>query len=104
VLIPDEMQMNTALQRAALKKLRVTEPEMDFALPNRLLSQALRKAGIPCLDLLEPFRAASSRMRLYKPQDTHWNLAGNKLAAELLAEHLLSQPIESPPKPPRSGP
>jgi hypothetical protein len=28
---------------------------------------------------------------LYKPNDTHWNIAGNKLAARILAEHLSKQ-------------
>jgi len=26
--------------------------------------------------------------RVYKPQDTHWNIAGNELAAEMIYKYL----------------
>ena len=41
--------------------------------------------AIPFLDLLPAFVEAGQRTRLYKPRDTHWNLAGNRLAAEVIA-------------------
>lgn len=96
VLIPDEMQVNPALQQAVLEKLGLTDHAMDFDLPNRLLARALRDAGIAYLDLLPSFRAAAARTTLYKPQDTHWNIAGNRLAAEAIAEHLLRRPSGRP--------
>jgi len=40
------------------------------------------------LDLLPSFVAASKTTRLYKPNDTHWNIAGNSFAAELISRHL----------------
>ena len=48
----------------------------------------MKKENINYLDLLEPFKAKSQTTRLYKPNDTHWNIAGNKLAAELIGQHL----------------
>lgn len=92
VLIPDEMQVNPALQQSALRRLGLAASEMDFDLPNRLLTRALRQAGIAYLDLLPSFRAAAAETTLYKPQDTHWNIAGNRLAADVIADHLLQQP------------
>jgi hypothetical protein len=59
---------------------------MDFDQPNRLLTDALRAAGVRVLDLLPAFRSGAER--LYKPQDTHWNLAGNRLAAATIAASL----------------
>jgi hypothetical protein len=53
--------------------------------PNRALAAELAHDGIPMLDLLPVFRAGTETGRLYKPQDTHWNIAGNELAARQIA-------------------
>jgi hypothetical protein len=45
--------------------------------------------GIDVLDLLEPVREAAQQQRLYMPRDSHWIIAGNALAAKLIAEHVL---------------
>jgi hypothetical protein len=82
VLIPDETQVNTALGEEIAAAVRGAPLDVDQ--PNRLLLAALERDGIRALDLLAPFRAAGSA-RLYKPQDTHWNLAGNQLAATTIA-------------------
>jgi hypothetical protein len=37
------------------------------------------------VDLLPAFRSAARTTRLYKPRDTHWNIAGNRLAAREIA-------------------
>lgn len=88
VLIPDELQIDGALQRAVIQKLKVSPPDMDFSLPNKMLSLELEQAGISYVDLLEPFRRVSSHTRLYKPYDTHWNIAGNRLAAEIIYNYI----------------
>jgi hypothetical protein len=84
VIIPDEGQVNRTLQ----SELRQTAPDApwDFSRPNRALSGALTDAGIRHLDLLEVFAEASEDTRLYKPNDTHWNIAGNALAASRIAD------------------
>ena len=48
----------------------------------------IRLDNIDYLDLLPSFVAASKTTRLYKPNDTHWNIAGNSFAAELISRHL----------------
>lgn len=88
VLIPDELQIDAALQRAVVQKWKVPSVDMDFSLPTKMLSLELDRAGISYVDLLEPFRLVSSHTRLYKPNDTHWNIAGNRLAAEIIYEYM----------------
>jgi hypothetical protein len=91
VLIPDELQIDGGLQRAVIEKLKVTPLDMDFSLPNKMLSLELDQAGISYVDLLEPIRLVSSHTRLYKPYDTHWNIAGNRLAAEIIYNYMVTR-------------
>jgi hypothetical protein len=56
--------------------------------PNRLIASALGAEGIKTLDLLPTFQEAGRSAVLYKPQDTHWNLAGNQLAAKAIGVFL----------------
>jgi hypothetical protein len=88
VLIPDEVQVDEALQREIVRAYRTTPDAFDFALPNRLLTERLSEEGIAFIDLLPVFLEESGGARLYKPQDTHWNLAGNRLAANAIARFL----------------
>lgn len=83
VLIPDEAQVDSAL-RSEIAGLWSADVQLDFDQPQRLLSAALADDGIRVVDLLPVFRDAGA-VRLYKPFDTHWNLAGNRLAAQAIA-------------------
>jgi hypothetical protein len=90
VLIPDEMQVNDDLQKKVRGHIGTIEPdEWDFSLPNRLLASELETLAIDFIDLLDAFKATSSETRLYRPQDSHWNIAGNRIAADVLASRLL---------------
>jgi cell volume regulation protein A len=51
----------------------------------RAIAAALSAQGVEVLDLLPAFAEAGQQTRLYKPRDTHWNLAGNRLAATVIA-------------------
>lgn len=89
VLVPSEIQVDPSLQA----EVRATiagdaQIEWDFAQPNRVLSAALAEAGIARLDLHDAFARAAKTRRLYKPRDTHWNLAGNRLAARVIGDAL----------------
>ena len=84
VLAPQELQVMPELQR----ELHGDTTGYDYARPNRVLGELLRERGIACLDLLPAFAAAAGRQPLYKPRDTHWNIAGNALAAEQIAAWL----------------
>lgn len=90
VLIPDEMQINQELQKTVRKKFHsdVDNSQWDITLPNRALASRLTRLGIETLDLYDSFVAASAQRRLYRQRDTHWNIAGNHLAASLIAAHI----------------
>lgn len=46
--------------------------------------------GIPYIEPSDRFREAAQQGRLYYARDVHWNPAGNRLAAQILAEYVLS--------------
>jgi hypothetical protein len=92
VLIPEETQLDPELQAALPHTYRIyREGTMDYLQPNRILSERLGEAGIPFLDLYPAFAAAAPAQRLYKPFDSHWNIAGNRLAAEQIAGFLVER-------------
>lgn len=85
VLIPDEMQVDAALF-AEVARARGRRPDaVDAARPTRAIATALDEAGVPYLDLTPAFLEHADQGPFYKPHDTHWNLAGNRLAAEVIA-------------------
>jgi hypothetical protein len=88
VFIPDEVQVDPALQSEVAQATGRAPDALDFGRPNRLLAAALAAQGIVAVDLLPAFQRDGSTTRLYKPQDTHWNIAGNRLAASTLAPFL----------------
>jgi hypothetical protein len=88
MLIPDEYQVDPKQRRLVLKAMDVAEPELDLELPQRALRRRLDELGVEHLDLLPVFVEQGRRLRLYRPQDTHWNRAGNSLAAHQLAARL----------------
>jgi len=95
VLCPDEIQVNHELQNQVLRHSRAFgRRNTDFSLPNRLLFERLVAVGIDALDLYEPLLLASAQEQLYKPRDTHWNIAGNRVVAELIGNHLQVRYLE----------
>lgn len=89
VLVPDELQVDDGLrERVVRAAARAGDGPFELARPNRALRAALGEAGLRTIDLLQRFREAGREGRLYKPRDTHWNLAGNRLAAQTLATEL----------------
>lgn len=94
VLIPDELQVDPELRREvlALPPAR-DETDFDWDRPNRELAERMTELGVPVLDLTAAFRATAGQRRLYRLNDSHWNLAGNALAAELLADWLRAQSL-----------
>ncbi|MGH7859744.1 MAG: alginate O-acetyltransferase AlgX-related protein, partial [Candidatus Binatia bacterium] len=86
VLVPDEIQVSSDLQARVLERLApLSREDFDFSRPNRLLRAELARYGIATIDLLDPFLEGASRKTLYKPNDGHWNIGGNRLAAKRLA-------------------
>jgi hypothetical protein len=91
VIAPDEFQVNQALQQDVIKSfyLNHPKPNWDITQPNKMLIDRLDKLRIPYIDLFPDFQKKSAE-RLYRPRDTHWNIAGNQLAANIIDEHIMS--------------
>jgi hypothetical protein len=99
VIIPDEVQVNRSLQTEVRSKFpeelqekwNVTEPIDQF-------TAALREEKIHYIDLYPQFFVEGKARSLYIPRDSHWNIAGNRLAAEIIENnirhHLEQIPIE----------
>jgi hypothetical protein len=62
--------------------------------PHAILAELCSTHGIPLLDLLPGFRA--SPVRPLHVEEGHWNVAGNKLAAELASGFLLRPGLLAP--------
>lgn len=90
VIAPDEFQVNDVLQDEVIKAFypRLTRGKWDITLPTKMITDGLDKIGIKYINLYPYFRDKSGE-RLYKPQDTHWNIAGNQLSANIIQAHIL---------------
>lgn len=88
VIIPDELQINQELLSEVKGAYypNLAENKWDMTLPNSLLSKELDELGITNIDLYEYFSNSSDQ--LYKPRDTHWNIAGNQMAANIIHGHI----------------
>jgi hypothetical protein len=89
VLLPDEMQVSENLRNKVTSLLKITSSQWDNEQPQRLLSEKMQRLGVPVISLLDPFVVHSTiEPSLYIPNDSHWNIQGNVLAARLLLEEL----------------
>jgi GDSL-like Lipase/Acylhydrolase family len=89
VLIPDEFQVNPAVQADAITDAGVSTSGVDIELPQQRLRAFFQLCNVPCLDLLPAF---ASTPGTYAVHDTHWNVAGNRLAADEIANWLKGLP------------
>lgn len=88
VIHPDQTQVDERLREEIVERFDVDEAEFDYKLPQKLLRSYCTENGIPCLDLLPSFRAKGRNGDLYLLRDTHYNEAGNRLAAIAIVEFL----------------
>ena len=87
VIHPDQLQVEDALFRQLVEYYDLDAKDYDRALPQGFLLDYCAQKQIRCIDLLPVFRTAGAQGGLYLPRDTHYNEAGNRLAAEhILAE------------------
>ena len=89
ILIPDELQINEELQRKIKETYypSIEKSGWDITLPNRALANKLNALGIDNIDLYKYF-ADRTNQQLFRPRDTHWNIAGNKLAANIIQKNI----------------
>jgi lysophospholipase L1-like esterase len=89
VILPDELQINPAVQaRVFGNDFREKRDDYDFTLPNRMLGEKLQELNIQYIDLFEHLASAGTQTPLYKPYDSHFNIEGNELVARTIAEKL----------------
>jgi hypothetical protein len=90
VLIPDEFQVNPAVLAEARQAAEIGEDELNLPGPQRRLCAFAAARELPCLDLLPNFTGNSD---MYAERDTHWNVQGNRLAADHIAAWLRQQKL-----------
>jgi hypothetical protein len=76
------------LRDEIFKKYVQGQDPLDLSFPDQLLVQFCKKNNIHCLDMLANFQKQAQSTILYRLNDTHWNEAGNRLAAELIFHYL----------------
>jgi hypothetical protein len=89
VLHPDQIQVEDALFSEIVSTFNLDTDLYDLDLPQAFLRRTCADAGIPCLDLLPYLREQGRGGGLYMKRDTHYNAAGNNLAAEKIAAFLI---------------
>jgi SGNH hydrolase-like domain, acetyltransferase AlgX len=86
VVIPEELQVDSQVRSALGQALDLDPAAFDFDLPQERLARLTAQRGIRMVDPLPQLRAAHDpHARLYHPNDTHWNEAGNAVAGDVLA-------------------
>lgn len=92
VIHPDQLQVEDALFDQLIAFYNLNPADYDLELPQRFLLDYCAQKQIRCIDLLPAFRAHGAQDGLYLPHDTHYNQAGNKLAAEQILAELNRMP------------
>jgi hypothetical protein len=96
-ILPDQFQVDKALREAVLTKYKnPARKNLDLNYPNDLIMNFCRAHDINCLDLLGPFQEKGKSQQLYALRDTHWNEAGNRLAADLIFQYLEENHLLAP--------
>ncbi len=86
ILIPDEFQVNATVLVDALRAARLEAGDIELTRPQQRFQEFFVERGVPCLDLLPVLR---TRPDTYTPHDTHWNVEGNRVAAEAIRRWLV---------------
>jgi lysophospholipase L1-like esterase len=93
VLAPDEIQIERDLQMEVSRTSGADRANYDYgALPGNLAND-LESAGVATLNLQSAFEARGTTEALYATNDTHWNEAGNAVAANAIWTFLQARTI-----------
>ncbi len=93
VIHPDETQVNDGLRQEMITSFQLNEADYDLDLPQKVLRAYCAERKIPCLDLLPIFRSEGKDAELYALRDSHYNPAGQKLAAASISEFLYKRQL-----------
>jgi len=90
VAYPDSFQVDETLLKVIVGHYQVDTSTYQLDRPQGLLWQFSTEHNIEFYDMLPVFQeAAKQGQKLYLHNDTHWNKAGNTLAADFLFEILV---------------
>ena len=89
-VLPNEVQVNSALRGQVCERKGVSEQELDLSKPARLVYEHFAGKGVTVVDLLPAFVEAEAVARTYQVQDSHWNAYGNRIAASTILPPLES--------------
>lgn len=88
-ILPEQLQVDQALREAVLTKYNhIAAENLDLSYPDNLIVNFCRTQNIHCLDMLGQFQEQGKTRQLYSLNDSHWNEAGNRLAADLIFDYL----------------
>jgi hypothetical protein len=87
-IYPDVFQVNEKVLQTVLERFGLAREDYDLDPGRRLLKPFLDGRDIPYIDLTDRFRAEGTKQDLYLFRGTHWNSAGNRLAADILFDEL----------------
>lgn len=90
-VLPCEVQVNPDLRAKVCRLNGVLEGDLDLDHPAGRVEEHFRGRDVTVVDLLPEFLAAESDGSTYRPNDSHWNLRGNRVAAKALAIVLLKK-------------
>jgi hypothetical protein len=85
---PDRFQVEADLRAELAGAGGGSNDRYDFDAPQRYLVEYCRSRQIPCIDLLSEFRERGAAGGLFVFRDPHYDDAGNRLAADLVARRL----------------
>ncbi|MBI1902368.1 MAG: hypothetical protein HYS13_14805 [Planctomycetia bacterium] len=86
VVVPGRHQVEPQLCQTLCRRQGFSAGELDLELPQRQLGVFAQRRGVPMLDLLPHFRAATGPV--YARNQLDWNDEGNGLAAEVIGRWL----------------
>ena len=96
MVFPDEVQVDAKLRRKLITTFEMDPESLEWERAQKILQEFCRPQEIEVLDLLPDFRRAHSQAPLYLLRDSHFNSAGNALAARLLLNRLIDRVRNSP--------
>lgn len=89
VIIPTKEQVDPSKLAEVIDFFKIDRGQIDLAKPQRLIADFLTENRIDFFDLLEPLSAAAKDRKLYFDLDSHWNVDGNRVVADLVLNRFI---------------
>jgi hypothetical protein len=84
LIIPDEVQVNESLRRAAAVKAEIPFDKLDTVYPQKFLEEFFTQNAISYVDVLDTWKQSAQADSYFILRDTHLNNEGNESVARLL--------------------